>query len=195
MNKDKPRRDIRVLRSRRMLKNAFIDLLNEMELEKISVNLISKHAGLNRVTFYLHYRDMKDMLEKIADEMIEDLRTVMNQEPTNSSSIEEREYISLINMLKYIAAHAKFYKAVLGSRRTTIFTQRLQLLMSEMIFHKLDSERESNLTISHIQNDFVSWYGSSTLLGTIMEWLQLDMPYTPEFLAKQFLLLRSQSIL
>ncbi|HBI02620.1 MAG TPA: hypothetical protein DDY49_01140 [Paenibacillaceae bacterium] len=40
------------------------------------MNRLTKQATINRVTFYLHYRDIPDMLEKMADEMIEDISTV-----------------------------------------------------------------------------------------------------------------------
>ena len=64
-----PRKDPRVLRTRQLIRDAFIDLLQEIDLEKITVNRIAERATINRVTFYLHYRDIPDMLEKMADDM------------------------------------------------------------------------------------------------------------------------------
>jgi hypothetical protein len=45
---------------------------------------------------------------------------------------------------------------------------------------------------STIQRDIAIWYGSAALIGTIVSWLRMDMPYTPAYLARQISLLRSQ---
>src|ERR1700750_2108675 len=53
--------DPRILRSRRMLMDALVKLLNRKEFDDISVQEIADEATLNRATFYLHYPD-KDAL-------------------------------------------------------------------------------------------------------------------------------------
>jgi AcrR family transcriptional regulator len=49
--------DPRILRSRRMLKDALARLLMKKEFEDVSVQEIADEATLNRATFYLHYSD------------------------------------------------------------------------------------------------------------------------------------------
>src|SRR5690348_3590113 len=68
MNASTPRTDPRIVRTRKMLRDALVELLEEMDIEKISVNRLTQRATINRVTFYLHYRDISDMLEKMADD-------------------------------------------------------------------------------------------------------------------------------
>lgn len=192
----KLRTDPRILRTRQLLKDAFVDLLQEMDIEKISVNRIAERATINRVTFYLHYRDIPDMLEKMADDMIEDIQHAVDRSKVIPSSDEEVDSLSLVSLLEHIAENAKFYKVILGSRRTPIFTDRLLKLLSESVTLRLE-EMGSNSFISKagIKKDIAIWYGSSALIGTIVAWLRNDMPYTPLFLAKQFSLLRTyQSI-
>ena len=75
----KKRVDPRVLRTRQLIKDALIDLLQELELNKITVNRIAERATINRVTFYLHYHDIQDMLEKMAQEMAEDIESYYDE--------------------------------------------------------------------------------------------------------------------
>jgi AcrR family transcriptional regulator len=186
MEHTKPRTDPRILRTRQLIRDAFVELLQEMDIEKITVNRLAERATINRVTFYLHYRDIPDMLEKMADDMIEDIKRIMNNDAVNPNSEE-----ALVNLLEHIAEHAKFYKVVLASRRTPIFTERLLKLLTGMITEKVESMgSESRITTAGIQKDIVIWYGSSALIGTIISWLRNDMPYTPAFLTKQFSMLR-----
>ncbi|UQZ82713.1 DNA-binding transcriptional repressor AcrR [Paenibacillus konkukensis] len=191
MEKMPPRTDPRVLRTRQLLRDAFIELLHEMDIEKISVNRLTERATINRVTFYLHYRDIPDMLEKMADEMISEIRGVLQKTPASSNSPEE-ELSVLVHLLEHIAEHAQFYKAVLALKRIPIFTDRLLKLLAELVSARIvELIKEGSRSTDGIQQDIAIWYGSSALIGTIVSWLRNDMPYTPLYLAKQFYLLRT----
>ncbi|MGG3468444.1 TetR/AcrR family transcriptional regulator C-terminal domain-containing protein [Neobacillus pocheonensis] len=187
MDNKNPRVDPRIIRTRQLIKDALIDLMQEMDINKITVNRIAERATINRVTFYLHYNDIQDMLEKMAQEMAEDIESIMRSTTTNQNSSEEIGWLKLVALLEYISENAKFYKVVLGSRRTPIFTERLLSILTETITEKI--ENNAILTANGIQRDIAIWHGSSALIGTISAWLRKDMPYTPQFLAKQLYLL------
>ena len=56
--------------SQRKIETAFIELLQEKELNQISVIAICKKANLNRSTFYSSYLDIYDLVSKIGDARI-----------------------------------------------------------------------------------------------------------------------------
>ncbi|MGF6950904.1 AcrR family transcriptional regulator [Neobacillus sp. B4I6] len=182
-----PRVDPRILRTRQLIKDAFIDLLQEMEINKITVNRIAERATINRVTFYLHYHDIQDLMEKMAQEMAEDIECIMLSTTTNMKSAEEIDSLKLVNLLEHIAENAKFYKVVLSSTRTPIFTERLLKILTKSITER--TEIDALLATTDIQRDIAIWHGSSALIGTIVAWLRKDLPYTPQFLAKQMYML------
>ncbi|KAA1177536.1 TetR/AcrR family transcriptional regulator [Paenibacillus sp. B2(2019)] len=192
MNNTSQRTDPRVLRTRQLLRDAVIELLEEMDIEKISVNRIAERAKINRVTFYLHYRDLPDMLEKMADEMVEDILQVVNNDDNHHESVEEENLRILESLLKHIAENAKFYKVILTSKRSPIFTDRLFNLMAEIISaHQEKKEGVAEHSKMPIQKDIAVWYGSAALIGTVISWLRDDMPYTPVYLARQISMLRA----
>ncbi|WP_405454111.1 TetR-like C-terminal domain-containing protein [Paenibacillus sp. HJGM_3] len=164
-----------------------------MDLEKITVNRIAERSTINRVTFYLHYRDIPDMLEKMADEMTENIQRILDDESGAPHTPEEEEdWPQLVKLLEHIAEHAKLYKIILTSRRTPIFTDRMLRLLSRSVTARIERMRtEPFFAAAGIQKDIAVWYGASALIGTIVAWLKKDMPYTPSFLAKQFTLMRS----
>lgn len=55
----------RTTHTKTYIKQALTQLLKEIELEKISVTQICQKAGINRGTFYLHYLDKFDMIDKL----------------------------------------------------------------------------------------------------------------------------------
>ncbi|MCY7939630.1 TetR/AcrR family transcriptional regulator [Bacillus inaquosorum] len=188
--KGKDHTDPRILRTRLLIREAFVDLLQEMDIEKMSVSRITERATISRVTFYLHYRDIPDMLEKMADDMIEDIQSILKSQPVNEDSTEDMDLLMLIRLLDHIAEHVNFYKVILGSRRVPIFTERLLNLLTEIITVRLEElGSDSFFHKAGIQKDIAIWHGSSALIGTIVCWLQNDMPYTSHYLAKQHYLL------
>jgi AcrR family transcriptional regulator len=65
--------DPRILRSRRMLMEALIGLLNQKEFDDISIQEIADEATLNRATFYLHYPDKNALLQAMTAARFGDL--------------------------------------------------------------------------------------------------------------------------
>lgn len=59
------------IRSRKFIRQAFIALLKEKKLDKITVTDIVNRADINRSTFYAHYSDVKSLLEEIQGEIID----------------------------------------------------------------------------------------------------------------------------
>ncbi|OAB31646.1 TetR family transcriptional regulator [Paenibacillus macquariensis subsp. macquariensis] len=184
-----PRTDPRVLRTRQLIRDAFIDLLEEIQLEKITVNRIAERATINRVTFYLHYRDIPEMLEKLADDMIGEIHTIVDG-IQNQSRSRDMDWSILVNMLEHIAENSKFYKVMLASQRIPVFNDRLMKLFVDLITSRSENQTDFPSTLSMaVPKDIAIWYGSSAFIGTIVCWLREDMPYTPLFLAKQLSLL------
>jgi AcrR family transcriptional regulator len=65
--------DPRILRSRRMLMEALLRLLDRKEFDDISVQEIADEATLNRATFYLHYADKNALLQAMTAARFRDL--------------------------------------------------------------------------------------------------------------------------
>lgn len=58
------------VRSRRQIRQAFLDLIEEKTMDKITVIDIMKRADLNRSTFYTHYPDIYGIVEEMQREII-----------------------------------------------------------------------------------------------------------------------------
>jgi len=56
------------LRSRKLIKEALADILQEKPLDKITVSEVVARAGINRGTFYAHYTDIPDLINHLLHE-------------------------------------------------------------------------------------------------------------------------------
>lgn len=59
--------DRRIIRTRAAVFNAVFDLSTEKELDKITVVELCERAGINKSTFYLHYKSINDCFQKCFD--------------------------------------------------------------------------------------------------------------------------------
>ena len=67
-----PNIDLRVQRTKRLLKDEFKKMFIEMDYEKITIKELCERAMINRRTFYLHYNSIDDILNEVLDEMARD---------------------------------------------------------------------------------------------------------------------------
>ena len=65
-----PKVDRRIRKTRDTLKRTLAELVREKDLRDITVRDITEKADLNRGTFYLHYKDVYDLMEKMEDDLI-----------------------------------------------------------------------------------------------------------------------------
>jgi AcrR family transcriptional regulator len=61
--------DPRVKRTRELIQHSFMETVDEKGFNAISVQDITARAGVNRATFYAHYTDKYDLLDKAIGEM------------------------------------------------------------------------------------------------------------------------------
>lgn len=68
---EEPRhRDKRVAKTRLAITTAFWELLAEHELARVTISGIARCAGIDRKTFYLHYRSVDDLVAALVDELV-----------------------------------------------------------------------------------------------------------------------------
>lgn len=69
--------DLRVVKTKRTIEGAMERLLSERPFDAITVQAILDEALVNRKTFYAHYRDKYDLVRKMADGFMEDIRALV----------------------------------------------------------------------------------------------------------------------
>ncbi len=77
MEKEK-KTDRRTIYTTTLIKDIFMELLEEKGYEKVTVTEICKRAEINRGTFYLHFKDVRDVLDSILGEIFTETRGVID---------------------------------------------------------------------------------------------------------------------
>ena len=113
----------RVNTTKRLLREALLDLLKDKPLAGITVKELCLRAGLNRGTFYAHYSDVYDLMEQIEAEMEEGFFAALEPMLTDGGQS------SLPGMVKRvfecIERNSDLFRVMIGPYGDTEFGQNL----------------------------------------------------------------------
>lgn len=102
--------DRRVIRTRDVLGDAIVELMQEMPFEEITVQQVLDRAGVARSTFYSHYRDKDDLFLSEADEFFQHMATALSRNHEESNRIAP-----VHELFSHITEMREFYRALVAS--------------------------------------------------------------------------------
>ncbi len=88
------------VRSRRLICDALLELMNEKPLKKITITDIVKRADVNRGTFYLHYGSISDVINELQETLLSQMDQYFSDE--NISFNTDNIMLLTAGWLKYI---------------------------------------------------------------------------------------------
>lgn len=94
---------------------AMLDIMKNTDFEKITVKKICEKANVNRSTFYAHFVDIYDMLDKMEEELRKEMLNSYLSCNEQNHQIFSKE--SFILFLKHIKKHRYFYRINLQTRK------------------------------------------------------------------------------
>ncbi|MGE8081290.1 TetR/AcrR family transcriptional regulator [Peribacillus loiseleuriae] len=179
--------DRRIIRTKRMIRDALTELMEEKGFDGITVRDLTEKADINRGTFYLHYRDKYDLLEKSENEIFQELEDLPKevQQLTSNDTIElinQAEPIPFaVKLFERLLGHSSFMKMILGPKGDPSFQVKLKEVMRknmlEHIVTKLNKEEMM------VPVDYILAYVSAAHLGVIQHWLNTGMEQSPREMA------------
>lgn len=155
----------RTLYTRKVIREAFLDLLKENELGKITVTQICQLADINRGTFYQYYKDPADLFKQIEDELIEEVLPVIQIGKTDFFDLAEwlTRLILLLKENQIIAV--PLLQNFSNSRLIeTVFDEVHDLAINA--FQQMYQEEDPQLL------EYYFIYFVKGVLGTILEWIE-----------------------
>ena len=102
--------DPRVRRTQQLLRDSFLALVLEQGFEAVRVSEIIERAGVNRATFYRHYRSNRDLLRSWTHEVgtLLDSGAVSLEDPRVYAGSDEYLPSVVVHIFEHIAVHSAF---------------------------------------------------------------------------------------
>ncbi|GLX69924.1 TetR/AcrR family transcriptional regulator [Paenibacillus glycanilyticus] len=172
--------DRRKAKTKQQIYESLMVLIAEKGVEHVNVTDITNHANLNRGTFYLHYKDVPDMLQQLQDHVFNSIEQYVKQLDFRKAMEygDRREPYPLgVQIFKEFAKHADFLKVMFGPKGDLAYALQFRKLMAQHIYQKIDMARAGHL---NIRQDYVVAYMTSAHFGMLMHWIECDLDQTPE---------------
>ena len=169
--------DLRISRTYKLIKEAFLELMEIQGFDKITVKDLTNKAMISRTTFYLHYKDKFDLLEQIENEILDGFKSILdevciNEIITKDFSIEKYSTL-LIRIYEYIKENQQFFKLIMGKNGDPSFYYKLNETMKLTV--------DKNILIDRLK--IPEHYAIAFIIGfqtsIINEWINTGMKETP----------------
>lgn len=171
--------DRRVRKTKKQLLIGLTKLMQEKSIKDITVRELSDLADINRGTFYLHYRDVYDMIEQVENEMLESFNTVVKKH--TPGSLKGHPTPLFLDILNFMAENSEMCMALLGKNGDIAFVNKLAIIIKEKWLsywrNNLDSQ---NLPLLEYHFSFVE----SGCIGLFQQWLKGGMKESKEQIAQ-----------
>lgn len=130
------------IRSRKMIRHAFVELVLEKDMEKITVKNIVDRAEISRGTFYAHYADIYAVIEEIENETMGKMVEFLND--FKDIDLVQNPMPFLLKMAHFLDQDIEFYRMLIYTKGAPTFITKLK----EVLIEKILSYKE---TIPSIQ--------------------------------------------
>ncbi|MGG3563742.1 TetR/AcrR family transcriptional regulator [Neobacillus rhizosphaerae] len=182
MTEKKPT-DRRIVRTKRLIRDALTELIEEKGFEGLTVRDLTEKADINRGTFYLHYQDKYDLLEKSEAEILSEIEKI-------TQTIQSKDVLTfnqntalpfIIKLFELFHKNSSFMKVILGPKGDAAFQGKLRDIIKKTFFQNVISKIKKEEMLVPV--DYLFSYVSSAHLGVIQHWLETGMEKTPQEMA------------
>jgi AcrR family transcriptional regulator len=168
--------DRRIAKSQVAIKNAVTELMSEKNFDDITIQDIADRANVNRGTIYLHYTDKYDLLDKMIEEHIDNLRELCKS--ASEMTFQEGNYV----WFEYFERHYLFFSTMLASKGAPYFRSRFLELVAEEYKPEVDTTAGKNQGLS--EDVFLQFFASA-IVGAVEWWFKNGMPLPAQVMAEQ----------
>ncbi|WP_173275913.1 TetR/AcrR family transcriptional regulator [Paenibacillus sp. NEAU-GSW1] len=175
--------DLRKKRTKRLLRTALLELVEEKGLERVTVRDLTERAEINRGTFYLHYRDVPDFMERLSGEIFDGMKSLLTQlNPYEIKQYAEKgvPYPGAVQVLNYVAQNADYFRVILGPNGDTRFSMKVKEFMSDHLYSHVFSKASDEFKFPR---DYLIAFITSANIGLYTHWILNGMSMPVEELA------------
>lgn len=180
--------DRRIAKSREALRCAFISLLQEQGFDAVTVNDLCATAGINRTTFYNHFKDKDQLLSYFEQDVLKRLEAFqpriasLGVAELFACSLTKRPPRALIDLFALLGSEGDLLHALLGDGGDPAFARALNEVVCvnivRSVLHKKYREHPSVFV-----EYYISFYATA-YLGVITRWILTGRRESAEEMAR-----------
>lgn len=162
--------DLRVIKTKNALHNAFFAMLSEMDIEDITINSLCDRAGIRRATFYKHFNDKIDFMTYIIKNVRFSFDAKFN-DTNESNCISVDYYVKYMQaVVNFLIEHEQAIAKILGSSMRSVFIEtfiyqnhqdthaRLERSVSDGLAISASSKAVAGMIVGGVFVNVIHWF-------------------------------------
>lgn len=184
--------DLRARRTRKLLREALLELIEARGFEALTVGEIAERAMVSRAAFYRYYQDKYDLVEHIFAEAMQALVTDVDHHSHEALSDLDLPNTPTperwVRLFEHFEQYERLYRALLSGKGSPWFATKMRAFLAEM---RSGHEQEHAATVhgkrtgdSHTAaGGYAPALVDALLIDTVAWWLEQGRPYPPQQIA------------
>lgn len=161
------------------IKQVFIDMLDKMPLDKITVTELCAQAQINRGTFYRYYQDVYAVLEDLEDSLLAEMADYLTPIYTTYMGVMSTEKLLQL-YLEFLKAHKQLLKAIFAHTLYGNFSAKLTKQTALPAIKALSA----NIKPEYVSySDSIAGYFIAGSMSLIIDWIKGELALSAEELA------------
>lgn len=166
--------DARVRYTRKVVEDSFLQLLQKKHISKITVTELCQMAQINRATFYKHYADVPQLLEKLEERLFVQIRDAFDD---HAVGLE----VFLMEMLNYTKNEGMQFMVLGSDNGDPNLMAKTFMICYESAYPLL----ERNLSVgTEEERQMLYHFLSHGSGGILTNWIRNGMQESPEVVVK-----------
>ena len=157
--------------TKRALEQSLKNLLLKKPLTKITVGDITDDCGINRMTFYYHFKDIYDLVEWSC---LEDAKRALDEKKTYDTWQQ-----GLLQIFKAVQENKPFILNVYRCVHREQVEKYLQPLVDQLLLNVINEEA-AGITVRDEDKQFIAQVYSYMFIGLMLDWIKDDMREDPQ---------------
>lgn len=160
--------------SEKKMQDALLKLMANQELEDVTVRDICREAHINRTTFYAHYEDIYDLMEKTERLIRRELAEEFQARGVGMQNVFHHDY--LIYFLRHIQKNRNFYRICLRHRIQFPLEEGFEQLWEDVVKPHCE---QHGLTDERTMLYYLTFYQAGFTM-VLRKWVEDGCRETPE---------------
>ncbi len=171
--------DSRVKRTKKLIRQGLVELGKTKRINKITVKELTDYIEINRGTFYLHYKDVYDLIESLENELYNDFDAKLSSYTGQSLLVTPIEICE--DFCTHFYEHKDLYSTFLSTNGDAHFAYKIGERLNERVY---DIFKSIFPKMDDTKYDFSYFYGKYGLIGIITCWFTEHPEWTPRQVAE-----------
>lgn len=162
--------------TKRALEDSLKHLLLQKPLNKITINDIAEDCGINRMTFYYHFKDIYDLVEWSC---LEDAQRALDGK--KSYETWQQGFVQIFHAVRENKVFVmNVYRCVNREQ-----VEKYLVPLTDQLIMGVITERAAGMTVREADQQFIAQVYSYAFVGIMLDWIRDDMRADPEELVNR----------